>query len=258
MSVRTLSCQLLLVAAGLAPLVAPAYTLTPNNLTLRPSGGEASAFLQLANRELKAAAIEITIHEHHKDLDGRTINGRDAGDDFLIYPAQLVLIPGDEAGIQVRWIGEPALEAERAFTLVTREVPLPRKPADEPDGLTGVRVDVTVLLNYEARIYVTPAGARPKVVVESVTERPAGGGAADQLEVILANQGTAHQLLARLTLVITPLSPTGSPLAQSAVTLPAREIPAMAPHLLAGERRRLLIPRPAGLPAGPVRVALAE
>lgn len=260
----TLYCQILLAVAVLLPLRVSAYTVTPNLVTLRATGGESSAFLQLENKQMKATAVEITIHEHHKDLDGNTIGGKEAGDDFIIYPAQLVMMPGDEVGVQVRWVGEPTLSAERAYTIVTREVPIPRKAADEPDIGAGIRVDVTVLVNYEGRIYVTPQGAKPKVVVESVTERtrPAGGGPGTAesalLEVILANQGTAHQSMATMALVLVPLGPTGAPLTQHAVTLTARDVPAMTRHLLAGDRRRFLIPRPAGLPAGPVRVILSE
>jgi P pilus assembly chaperone PapD len=174
------------------------------------------------------------------------------------------MIPGDEVGVQLRWIGEPALSAERAYTLVTREVPIPRKAAEEPEPGTGIHIDVKILMNYEVRVYVTPPGAKPKVVVESVTERapPAGSGpdAAEsgQLEIILANQGTAHQSLLNMTLVLVPLDSAGAPLSHRAVTVAAREVPAMKPHLLAGERRRLLILRPAGLPPGPVRVTVSE
>jgi fimbrial chaperone protein len=256
--------QLLPAVAFLLPLQVSGYTVTPNLLTLRTTGDESSAFLELENKEMKAAAVEITIQEHHKDIDGKTVGGKEADDDFIIYPSQLVMIPGDEVGVQLRWIGEPALSAERAYTLVTREVPIPRKAAEEPEPSTGIHLDVKILMNYEVRVYVTPPGAKPKVVVESVAERtqPAGSGPGTaesaQLEIILANQGTAHRSLLNMALVLVPLDPTGAPLTGRAVTLAARDVPAMKPHLLAGERRRLLIPRPAGLSPGPVRVTLSE
>lgn len=260
-------CQILLALTVLLPLRAAAYTVAPSLLTLRSAESGSSAFLRLENKVMKPAAIEITIHEQRRDLDGNTIQGAQADDDFIIYPAQSVMMPGDEVSVQVLWIGEPVLDIERAYTLVTHEVPIPRKAADQADDASaGARIAITVLVNYEARIYVTPPGAKPKTVVESVAERPQakpvgeGPGVAESslLEVILANQGTARQSMAKMSLVFVPLDPAGAPLKQHAVTLAAREVPGMRPPLLAGDRRRLLIPRPAGLPAGPVRVTLSE
>ena len=262
MRLWTLFSQILLAASVLLPFRVLAYTVSPNLMLLRPSGAESSGFLQLENKGKKPAAIEVTVQEVHKDLDGHSINGDAADDDFLIYPAQLVLLPGDEAGVQVRWIGAAGLDAERTYTLVTREVPIPRKPGEESEPAAGIRLDITVLMNYEIRIYVTPPGARPKVVVESVTERPpaavSGPAAPAQLEIILANQGTAHASMGDMTLLLSSIHPAAAPFQQHTVTLSAREVPAMNKHLLAGERRRLVIPRPAGLPAGPVRVVLSE
>ncbi len=261
-----LYCQILLAVAVLLPLPAAAYSVAPSLVMLRSTGSGSSAFLRLENKAMKPAAIEITIHEHRRDLDGKSIQGAEANDDFIIYPAQLVMIPGDEVSVQVRWIGEPALGTERAYTLVTREVAIPRSAADQPDASAGVRIEITVLMNYEVRIYVTPPGAKPKTVVESVAERkqaePAGEGAVGAesalLEVILANRGTARQVMEKMSLVFVPLDAAGKPLKQPAVTLAATKVPGMSSPLLAGDRRRLLIPRPAGLPAGPVRVTLSE
>lgn len=254
----------LLVLALLLPMPASAYSLTPSLLMLSPTGSGSSAFLRLANREMLPVAVELTINEHQKDLAGQPVTGPAADNDFLIYPAQLVLMPGDEVAVQVRWISESILPTERVYTLVARQVPIPQAAAQEPEATEGIRLNVRVLLNYEARIYVTPPGAKPNVTVESASESPPppgdGPGAAgsDRIEVTLVNQGTAHKSLRTHSLIIVPLDSAGIPLRQPAVTVPAKDVPGLTPHLLAGDRRRLLIPRPAGLPAGPVRVILSE
>ncbi len=164
------------------------------------------------------------------------------------------MVPGDEASVQVRWIGEGPLSAERAYTLVTREVAIP-SAVPLPEVTSGVHIAVTVLLNYEARIYVTPPGARPRLVVESVADVAAGP---PTLEVVLANEGTAHQDLADASLLLVPSAPDGSPLRQQGVRLALRDVPGTRAHLLAGERRRLRIPRPESFPAGRVHVLLAQ
>jgi len=260
-----LPCRILLAVGLGQPLATSAYTVTPSLLTLRPAGSGSSAFLQLANKQMQPMAVELTLNEHRKDLDGKAVAGPAADNDFLIYPAQLVLMPGDEIAVQVRWISEPILPVERVYTLVTRQVPIPSQTAEEPDSSEGgVRLHFRVMLNYEVRIYVTPPGAKPKVTVESVTEHPppisngTNPAGPAQLEVVLVNQGTAHQSLRNHSLSFVPLDPAGVPLKEPTVTVAARDLPGLTPHLLAGDRRRLLIPRPAGLPAGPVRVILSE
>lgn len=238
---------LLAVALGL-PAQAIAYTVEPAVLGLGVSGGDSSAFLRLSNRAAKAVAIEIVINEFDRDLDGKGILGRQADEDFIVYPAQMILMPGDETSVQVRWIGESVSNVERAFSLTTREVIVPRKEQDPSDTGEGVRVNVNVLTNYDVRIYVTPRGAKPKVTVESADVQPEG----NLLEVTLANRGTAHHPLRDLSLVVTPRE------RQPPVTLAASDVPGMSAALLPGGRRRLLIPWPAGLPVGPVRVVLSS
>lgn len=233
-----------------------AYTLEPSLVLLRPAGGESSAFVRLVNRNPKPEAVEITIHEHAKDIEGAAITGAPADEQFLVYPAQVVLMPGDEVGVQVRWMGDPALARERAFTLVAREVAIPRA-APLPEANAGMRVDVTVLVNYEARLYVTPRGVRARVVVESVTDVPPAAGRSGGVDVVLANEGSSQQALTNLSLLLMPVDASGTPVRQQAVTVPALAPGASRAPLLAGERRRLHLPRPEALPAGRIHVQLS-
>jgi fimbrial chaperone protein len=247
---------LLLAVSVWLPAQALAYTVEPSVLRFGVSGGDSSAFLRLSNRAAKPAAVEIVINEFDRDLDGRAVIGHEADDDFIVYPAQMILMPGDETNVQVRWIGAAVSNVERAFTLTTREVSIPRKDDEHSAAGDGVSINVNVLTNYDVRIYVTPRGAKPKVTVEAanVTTQPQG----KLLEVTLANLGTAHHPLRDLSLVLIPIDPAGASLRQSPVTLAARDVPGMSAALLAGGRRRLLIPWPADLPAGPLRVVVSE
>jgi fimbrial chaperone protein len=247
-----------LLLVSMFPLLCGGYTLDPPLATLRSAGSQSSTFFRLRNVEARAAAIEISIHEHRKDLDGNGMTREPAENSFIVYPEQLVMIPGDEVSVQVRWIGDAALPAERAYTLVAREVAIPGLDAQRLDDTPGMRVQVAVLVNYEARLYVTPPGARPRVIVESVAELPADADGGPALEVILGNEGNAHQNLEELSFLLLPVDASDRPLATQGVRVAATAVRGTRPHLLAGDRRRLKIPRPGVFPAGRVHVQLAR
>ena len=252
-----LYCQTLLTLTIFMSLPVSAYSLSPSIVELKSIGNESSAFLRLENKGIKPAAVEFTINKHSKDLDGKAIQGEDAGDDFIIYPQQVVMMPGDEVTVQVLWVGEPALDTEQSFTMFTREIAIPHKTPVLPDSNDKVVFDITILMNYESRIYVTPLGAKSKTIVASV-KQDSSSAEPGPIEVILANQGTTHQSMSKMSLAFVPLNSAGIQLKQQAITLDTEKIPAMRGHLLAGGQRRLLIPRPAELPLGKFDVILSE
>jgi hypothetical protein len=78
------------------------------------------------------------------------------------------------------------------------------------------------------------------------------------IEVIVANHGSAHKSLINISLIFEPLDANGTVLKDKTISLASSEVPAMRAHLLAGSKRRLLIPRPAGLPLGKFNLLLSE
>lgn len=257
--------QILLVIIFFLPSTTSAYSVSPSIVTLQSSGSGASAFMRLQNNAILPVALEFTLHQHTKDIDGKSVIGAEATDDFIIYPHQVILIPGDEAAVQLMWIGEPDIAFEKAFTIVTHQVQIPQQDKAEPEVSGGIQLDVKVLINYEGRIYVTPKGATHKVVVLDAKNRlyPAAKDApniaeAQMVEVMLSNQGTAHRSLANTSLVFTPISASGVKLKQQNIYIKASDVPAMKPHLLAGTQRRLLLTRPDHLPIGAFEVILSD
>src|SRR5690349_6412731 len=93
-------CRWLLGLAVWLPTCLCAYTVEPNLLLLGPGSQDSSAFVRLVNREARPAAVEIVVNEFRRDLDGRGILGREADERFMVYPSQVVLLPGDEVNVQ--------------------------------------------------------------------------------------------------------------------------------------------------------------
>jgi len=256
-----LYCQMLLAFTISLSMPTSAYTISPSIVSLNTTGNQSGTFLRLGNKGKAIAAVELNIYKHSKDIDGKSIKGADANEDFIIHPHQVVMMPGDEVTVQLLWIGEPELDAEQAYTIVTREISLPTKATDEPDlgsePSTALTMSIKVLINYEGRVYVAPPGAKPKAIIASVKEYSDSVGQ-EIIEVFLENQGTAHKPTRWMNFIFIPLDPMGARLKQQAVTIPSSEISGMRPHLLPGTQRRVLIPRPSGLPLGKFDVLLSE
>ena len=234
-----------------------AYTLTPTTMKLKDSGSESSGFMQLANKGTEPEAIQFTIYEHSKDPDGKAIRGNDASDQFIIYPHQVVMMPGDEVSVQVLWIGDPVLDAEQAFTLLSQQIPIPRKVTVQPDSIDKLTLEIRILMNYEGRVYITPQGAKANIITTSVNQ-VSGTNSPEMIEIIFENQGTGHISVSDKSLVFVPLDSAGAQIEQQAITLDTGKIPAMRPHILAGGKRRLLIPRPESLKARQFDVILSQ
>ena len=64
--------------------------------------------------------------------------------------------------------------------------------------------------------------------------------------------------MSNMSLVFVPLDSAGVQLKEQSIAIDVAKIPAMRSHLLAGGKRRLLIPRPEGLQTGQFDVILSQ
>lgn len=48
----------------------------------------------------------------------------DAGKDFTIYPAQLVLKPDAQCSVRIRWLGDPNFKQEEACRIIAEQLPV--------------------------------------------------------------------------------------------------------------------------------------
>ncbi|MGG6241887.1 fimbrial biogenesis chaperone [Nodosilinea sp. AN01ver1] len=235
----------LLVGAG--ALVAPpswadaTYQLSPSSLTLEPSGSRSTGLFQVRSTGDEPVAVEIRVTERQMDLQG-TETRPDAEDDFVVYPPQILLQPGQVQTVRVTWLGEPNPEHELPYRLIAEQLPI---DLDEPEAaVTTAVVRINALYNYVASLYISPRGSSPNIVLESASHQTINGQNALVLQ--FNNQGTAHQVMTGLHLTLTAAG-------GQTITLSPEQLQGVSgENMLAQHQRQFTLPWPDGFPVGPV------
>jgi len=136
-----LLCSLLCAAAVSA---LGGYTINPPQIILNAGMGESMAWVEVVHTGGGPAAIELAVLTRNLSIDGEPMEGRDAPtDDFIVYPAQIILRAGEKAKVQVAYKLKGKVTADKAYTLRAKEVPLPVEDSEDK-VVTGV----TTLMNY--------------------------------------------------------------------------------------------------------------
>ncbi|MEQ9333853.1 hypothetical protein [Thalassobaculum sp.] len=227
-------------AGGLLALLAvpgQAFQVVPITQDFEPSGRGAKQVFQVENDRDEPVTVTIAMAKRIVDIDGRETLGET--DDFTVFPTEIILQPKTSRAVRVQWIGDPAPAAELAYRIIAEETPLNMR-RETP----GASVFLTV--RYIGSIYIVPKRARHDVVVAS-----AGPAGPAQLEVVIENRGTLHAILDAPSLTVTAGGVTK--------TVDAEALNAVlnGENILAGAKRRIVLPWPPGLPAGPVSANLA-
>ncbi len=227
----------------------PAYRLTPARVDFTPSGEGATQSFQVISTGDAPVAVELHMTGREVSVDGIETQP-DAENDFLVYPSQLLLQPGEAQTVRVTWLGDPSPDHELAYRIISEQLPIDMPQANVPTP-TALTVDIKAIFRYVGSVYILPPDAKPSVTLTSVTHQNAGGQ--DQLVLDFKNQGTAHQILKGLTLTIAPTGADGQPQSQGTIHLTSNQLEGVeGENILAGQERRFVIPYPAGLPIGPL------
>ena len=230
---------LLLVATLLAAAPAGAFRLVPIEMEFAPSGRDATRTFSVTNESSEPVAVEVTIKARAMTETGDD-QLTDAYDDWVVFPEQLILQPGETQSIRVQWIGQAAPAKELPFRLIAEQqaVDIGRPPAQGGQ--------VRLLVKYIASLYVVPEGVKPDVRI--VSAGPAEGGAV--LEIVTRNDGTKRQILKDASLTLKA--------GGKSLTLEKESLEGFAgENVLPGVTRRFRLPWPPGLPVGPVDATLS-
>jgi hypothetical protein len=156
--------------------------LEPAVAVIRANQGERAAWIELVHAGGGPIAIEVKVFERALDLDGVLV--REAmvpSAEVLAHPSEVILYPNERATVQLLLRGTERITADRAYTIVTTEAPIPI----EEEG-TGVRIGVTTLMSYMSVISVETG--RPGNLA-FVSSRVLGDGL---VEVIAVNRGSGR------------------------------------------------------------------
>ena len=224
-----------------APLPAEAFRFIPFTADFDPSGPGANQTFRVENNSGKQIAVEISVFRRLMNLDGSD-ELTEADDDFVVFPTQIVLEPEQSQIVRVQWIGDADPEHELAYRIIAEQLPVDLEPAEESGG------SVRILVRYIGSIYVRPTGARADVVLQDVAAEESSGER--QLSVTLHNRGQAHAILRNLSL---SLAGEANGDAAAALDLGPNKLAGMSgENILAGHKRRFLLPWSQELPFGPV------
>lgn len=215
---------------------ASAYTMSPMQLQLEPTGREASGVFRITNTYDRPVAVQTSVFAREMTESGADVL-TPAPNDFTVFPPQLIVMPGATQSIKVTYVGAAPEGREKAYRLIAEEVPVPLDAnAAEEGGKMGV------LVEYVTSLYVAPKGAKPAVRVLDARSAPGG-----KLELTLSNSGQSHALLTKVALEINGQRVEGEEALEGL----------LGQNILAGVTRTMTIDMPEGLSlGGPLQAAL--
>ncbi|MBC6404382.1 MAG: molecular chaperone [Rhodospirillales bacterium] len=224
---------------GLMPGQALAFRFGPIIEYFAPYGSDSKKTYRAENESDAPIAVQISLKRRQMALDGsETLS--DAEDDFVVFPPQFIIGPGQIRSVRIQWLGDPQPETELAYRIVAEQLPVDLQPQDGPS--------LQFLIRYMASLYIVPPGARSDIaLLEAEAVQDAAG--LRRLALTLENRGNTHAPLRAPELsIISKRDRTRTELTGEALKGLRNE------NLLAKTRRLFLLPWPQEVTFGPVDV----
>lgn len=236
MNFLDLSRGALLMVGCLLAGVVQAMSFTPIEMDFAPSGRGSTQVYRLENTNPEPAAVEISMKRRQMSISGAD-ELTDADEHFNVFPAQVVLAPGQVQVVRVQYVGPANLNAEVAYRLIAEQLPVDVGQAAQNGGR------MRLLVKYVASVYVMPSGARAQIRLGQ--SRLVNDATGRWLELEVVNDGTSRQILREAKLVLGEQSLSGEALKGL-----------VGENVLAKTTRVFRVPAPANLTALPGSVRL--
>jgi fimbrial chaperone protein len=235
------------------------YSMTPLVTTLDLSKNITSAEVLIKSETGDAKipmAIELKVKARDVDTNGTRVLYRDDGSDknFVVYPSQIVLMPGETQRVQIKWVGDAMPKKEIAYGLIAEQAPV--KLGDEDAVRTQAMGRINVLVRYEGAIIVIPPGVQSRVVVDSAVAGKNKEGK-NRLLLTIHNAGTGRQTMIGMKLRVSQLDKSGKIVPKADFTFkPVLTSQQTKQSLFPGYTRKLDLAWPSGVRVGPVKATI--
>lgn len=170
-----------------------AFQFNPLAQTFAPTGSDATRSYEIVNDTDEPIAVDVSVGLSQIGLTGDE-NLTPAEDDFLVYPPQMILAPGELQTVRVTWLGNPTPEQELTYRLIAEQLPIhlvdPEAPI--PNQTSG---EIKLTFRYIASMFIRPQGVASDVSLVAVEPIVIDSGET-KLSVTLDNRGNGN---ARLT-----------------------------------------------------------
>lgn len=193
------ACGALLLASMSAP--AEATRISPMVIDVEPIGRQSIGRVELSNPGNGEFPVEVQMFRGLITEDGK-LELTPADEDFLVFPAQIVVPANSQQAFRVQYVGDPELGKSEVYYMQVRQVPVDVTPGQS---------QVQVVINFNVLVNVIPDGATPVPAVDSI--EPVMRGDQAGIEVRVANRGTRYYTAGTLPWKVRGQTDDGSDLA---------------------------------------------
>jgi fimbrial chaperone protein len=154
------------------------FQVQPMVAELQPLGSQSQQTIRIVNTSNSPLTLDIAAYDLHITEQGDE-SLRENEEDFLIIPMTTIIPAGKSQSVIVRYIGEPMLEASKAYRLMINQVSVALQ--DKNTSGVGMSLSFRTLLN------VAPKDAKAKLIIKSKTQTTK-----EEWIVLLENTGNKY------------------------------------------------------------------
>lgn len=178
---------------------AQAMSVQPMLIDLRAGRGNMTGSVTVTNSFAAAMPVELNVAPANVGENGEIVRLAEESEDFVVFPPQALLQPGQSQTFRLQWLGDPGIVDSQTYVVTAAQLPV-----DAPEG----QATVQIVYNFQFLANIAPSVGEPDLrVVEASMSRAESGGAT--VNLLVANDGIAHGYLSGARLRLSVLGADG-------------------------------------------------